>query len=74
LKGLRFAYAAKDSDLLGKISTHFEQKEWAWLDSYDPDEKAIVIILREGGGTSGYLIGGRTRPSEAWARQKAKTN
>jgi hypothetical protein len=74
LKGLRFAYAAKDSDLLGEISTHFEQKEWSWLDSYDPDEKAIVIILREGGGTSGYLIGGRTRPSEAWARQKAKDN
>jgi hypothetical protein len=74
LKGLRFAYAAKDGELLRKVSTHFEAKEWSWLDSYDPDEKAIVIILREGGGTSGYLIGGRTRPSEAWARQKAKDN
>lgn len=73
LKGLRFAYAAKDGDLLSKISTHFEDKEWSWLDSYDPDAKAIVIIVRDH-GTSGYLIGGRTRPSAAWARQKAKDN
>ena len=73
LKGLRFAYAAKDGGLLKKISTHFEEREWGWLESYDPDAKAIVIILREG-GTSGYLIGGRTRPSEAYAKQKAKSN
>jgi len=74
LKGLRFAYAAKDGDLLKEISTHFEEKEWGWLGSYDPDRQVIVIIVREGGGTSGYLIGGRMRPSEAWARRQAGQN
>ena len=73
LKGLRFAYAAKDSDLLKTVSKHFEQKEWNWLETYDPDQRAIVIIVRDV-GTSGYLIGGRTRPSEAYAKEKAKQN
>lgn len=73
LKGLRFAYATKDSGLMGEISKAFEAKEWGWLDSYDPDAKVIVIILRDH-GTSGYLVGGRTKPSEAWVRQQAKQN
>ena len=68
LKGLRFAYAAKGGDLLHKVSGHFKEKEWGWMDTYDPDEKAILIVLREGGGTSGYLIGGRMKPSECFAR------
>ena len=73
LKGLRFAYAAKDSDLLGKISTHFEQKEWGWLETYDPYKRVIVVIVRDV-GTSGYLIGGQMKPSEAFAKQQAKLN
>ena len=73
LKGLRLAYAAKGSDLLRKVGAGFEAKEWSWLDSYDPDDKVIAIIVRDH-GTSGYLIGGRTRPSEAFAKQKAKSN
>ena len=74
LKGLKFAYAVKDSDLIREVSGHFEAKEWGWLDSYEPNERIIVIVVREGGGTSGYLIGGRTRPSEAYAKQQAKSN
>ena len=73
LKGLRFSYAAKGSDLLGKISTAFEAKEWGWLETYDPDAKVILVIVRDQ-GTSGYLIGGKTKPSEAWARQEARKN
>ena len=73
LKGLRFAYAAKDGGLLRKISTHFEAKEWGWLDSYDPDQRVIVVILRQA-GTSAYVIGGRTRPSEAFVKVNAKNN
>jgi len=73
LKGLRFAYAPKESELLDKISTHFEAKEWGWLETYDPDAKVIVVIVRDV-GTSGYLIGGKMKPSEAYARQMAKQN
>ena len=69
LKGLRFSYASQGTELLLRISTHFGAKEWGWLDTYDPDECAIVIIIREGDGSSGYLIGGEMKPSEAWTRQ-----
>ena len=68
LAPLRINYAAKDSDLLREVSAFFEEKEWSWLDSYDPDQKVIVVVLREGGGTSGYLIGGTSKPSEAYAK------
>lgn len=73
LKGLRFAYATRDSGLMREISAAFEAKEWGWLESYDPDAKVIVVIVRDQ-GTSGYLIGGKTKPSQAWARQQAKQN
>jgi hypothetical protein len=73
LKGLRFSYAAKGSEFLGKISAAFEAKEWGWLETYDPDAKVILVILRDQ-GTSGYLIGGKTKPSAAWARQQAGKN
>ena len=73
LKALRFAYAAKGSGLLREISARFEAKEWGWLESYDPDAKVIVVIVREA-GTSSYLIGGSLKPSEAYAREKAKQN
>ena len=73
LKGLRFACAARDSDLLRLISAHFEAREWEWLETYDPDQRAIVIIVRDH-GTSDYLIGGRMKPSESYARQQAKNN
>ena len=74
LAALRFGYAAKGSDLLRDVGVHFEAKEWGWLDSYDPDQRVIVIVVRKGGGTSGYLIGGTTRPSEAYAKETAKGN
>ncbi|MFC1453011.1 hypothetical protein ACFLSJ_06655 [Verrucomicrobiota bacterium] len=50
LRGLRFAYAAEGSQLLSEAGVHFEEKERAWLRTYDPGERAIVIVLREGGG------------------------
>ena len=69
LKGVRFRYLP----LTERDKTPFEEvlaeKELAWLESYDPDDKVIVCVLREGEGVSSYLIGGRTRPSEAHARQ-----
>ena len=66
--------ATDGTDIVANTPRERLNKERGWLDSYDPYERVIVIILREGGGASGYLIGGRTRPSEAYARQKAKEN
>lgn len=74
LKGLRFHYlplADKDKEPFKEV---LAEKELGWLQTYDPDEKVICIILREGDGISSYLFGGTTKPSEAYAWQKAKEN
>jgi hypothetical protein len=74
LKGLRFHYlAAEDSDA-PPFHGILSEKEVGWLESYDPDARAVVCIIRDGGGVSSYLIGGRARPSEAFASQKAEKN
>jgi hypothetical protein len=74
LKGIRFRYlpvADKDKPPFKGV---LSEQELGWLTSYDPDEKIVVCILRPEGGVSSYLVGGRMKPSEAWARQKAKRN
>lgn len=40
------------------------------METYDPDEKVILCVIRDGGGISSYLIGGRMKNSEAFKRQK----
>lgn len=73
LKGLRFHYlplAEKDKEQFKSI---FAEKELGWLATYNPDEKVILCILREGGGVSSYLFGGgRVKPSEAYMRKRAE--
>jgi hypothetical protein len=74
LKGIRFHYlplATHDQEPFKGI---LSEQELGWLTSYDPDVKVVVCILRPEGGVSSYLIGGRMKPSEAWARQQAKRN
>ena len=74
LKRLRFHYlslAKRDQEPFKAV---LSEKELGWLAGYDPDEKVIVCILREPSGVSSYLMGGRSRPSVAYARQQAKQN
>jgi hypothetical protein len=73
MKAFRFDYAAKDSGLLRQIDADLTPKEWGWLDTYDPDQRVIVIIVCKA-GLSTYLIGGPTKPSEAFIKEKAKYN
>ena len=50
-------------------------KEAGWVATYDPAIRVVVLILRENGGTSGYLIGTAPLPSpEAFAQQQAEGN
>ena len=49
-------------------------KEAGWVQTYDPDASVVLLIIRENGGVSGYLIGTNPRPSEAFAQQMAKGN
>ena len=72
LKGLRFRYLPLIDRTRPPFKGVLAGKELDWLESYDPDQRVVVCILRQEGGISSYLIGGRPRPSESFVRQRAK--
>ena len=41
---------------------------------YDPERQVVVLVVRDNGGTSGYLAGGPIPPPGASAVKKAKNN
>lgn len=71
---IRFTYMTNGSDLARELGRAIGEKELGWIRTYDPDQKAVLIVLRPEGGTSSYLIGGGARPSECHARAKARSN
>jgi hypothetical protein len=71
---IKLRYVDDASDLLKEIGGWPGDKEAGWVRTYDPDARVVVLVVRDNGGTSGYLIGGPIRPSEAYARQKTKGN
>jgi hypothetical protein len=74
LKGIRFHYLPLSAHDREPFRGVLSGRELGWLASYDPDEKVVVCVIRDGGGVSSYFVGGRMKPSEAWARQQAKRN
>ncbi len=74
LKGLRFHYAPVAERDKPPFTGLLAEKELAWLESYDPDERVVLCVIRADVGVSSYFIGGRSKPSEAYARQKASGN
>ena len=71
---LKFRYMADNSSLLKEVGGWPGEKEANWVKTYDPDARVIVMILRDRGGTSGYLIGTAPKPFVAFANQQAKNN
>ena len=71
---IRLRYVAETSRDFPKVAKRLEEKELNWIRTYDPDARVVVFVVRDNGGSSGYLIGGATRPSEAWKREQAKQN
>jgi len=71
---IRLRYIAESSQRFPEAAKMLGDKELNWLKIYDPDAKVPLLILRDNGGTSGYLIGGNPKPSEAHAKEKAKQN
>jgi hypothetical protein len=67
-------YVAENTALLKDIGGWPGKKEAGWVASYDPAVRVVVLILREGGGTSGYLAGTSPPPPEAFAQQQAEGN
>lgn len=70
----RLRYVAENSLRFPEVVKMVEDKELNWLKTYDPDARVVILIVRDNGGTSGYLIGGGLRPSEAHAKEQAKKN
>lgn len=71
---IKLRYVADNSPMLAEIGGWPGDKEANWVRTYDPDERVVVMIIRDGGGTSGYLIGSSPKPSVAFSGQQAKKN
>jgi hypothetical protein len=65
---------ADNSPVLKEIGGWPGDKEADWVKTYDPDARVVILIVRNNGGTSGYVIGGTLRPSEAYVREQTKQN
>lgn len=74
LKGIRFKYLAVADKDKAPFKGVLSEKELRWMEEQEPDGKVVLCVLREGGGVSSYLFGGRVKPSEAWARKQAGRN
>lgn len=71
---IRLRYIAENSQRFPEVAKMLGDKELNWLKTYDPDAKVPLLILRDNGGTSGYLIGGNLKPSEAYTKEQTKKN
>lgn len=71
---IHLRYVADNSPVLKEIGGWPGDKEADWVKTYDPDARVVILIVRDNGGTSGYIIGGSLRPSEAYAREQTKQN
>jgi hypothetical protein len=71
---IRLRCVAENSARFPEVMKMLGEQELGWLKSYDPDARVPLLIVRDNGGTSGYLIGGNLRPSEAYRRQRVKMN
>ena len=71
---LKFRYVADNSTMLKDIGGRPGDKEANWVKTYEPTQRIVVMIIRNGGGTSGYMIGGKPLPVECFDRQQAEKN
>ena len=67
-------YVADNSPILTEIGGWPGDEESNWVNTYEPTQRIVVMIIRDKGGTSGYMIGGNLPPAECFARQQAKKN
>ena len=67
-------YIAEGSPRLQEVGGWPGDKEAGWVATYEPDERIVVLIVREDKGLSSYLVISPIRPSEAFARQQARGN
>jgi hypothetical protein len=71
---LKLRYVAENTAMLQEAGGWPGDKEAGWVASYEPAIRVVVLILRENGGSSGYLAGTSPRPPEAFAQQQAEGN
>ena len=71
---LRFRYVPAKSPEFSTLPDWAGGKEQGWLETYDPKQKVIVMILRQGGGTSSYLIGANPPPPDCYTVKKSEQN
>ncbi len=67
-------YIPENSPRLKEVGGWPGDKEAGWVKSYDPKAQMVILIVRENGGTSGYLLSPRIQPPEAFAQEQARKN
>jgi len=73
LAPIHFRYVSKaDAETL--LDDWNGSKDQGWIETYDPKEKVILVIVRFDSGVSSYLIGSRPTPPEAFRLAKAGEN
>ncbi|MDD2708116.1 MAG: hypothetical protein PHV34_08910 [Verrucomicrobiae bacterium] len=71
---IRFHYVVENSEELKAMGGWPGDKEQNWVRTYDPAVRVVVLVIRDNGGTSGYLAGGPKSPPEAFANRTAAGN
>ena len=71
---IHLRYVAENTPLLTEIGGWPGDREAGWVKTYDPDARVVLLIVRENGGTSGYLAGTDPKPSAAFAQQQSRSN
>jgi len=71
---LQLRYVAENTALLKEVGGWPGDKEAGWVATYDPAIRVVVLIVRDNGGTSGYLAGTSPCAPEAFAQQQAEGN
>ncbi len=71
---IHLRYVSENSAILKKMGGWPGDKEAGWVATYDPAVRVVVLIVRDNGGTNGYLAGTLPAPPEAYAQQQAVGN
>ena len=71
---LRFRYLPANDPAIAEFPDWEGSKEQAWMESHDPAERVIVVMIRYDSSISSYFAGAQPSPPDAYALLKASDN
>ena len=71
---LRFRYLPADDTGMKEFPDWEGSKEQAWIETYDPAERVILVVFRYDSSVSSYFAGTKPSPPDAFKAEQAKRN